>query len=170
MLLPVDNFDSRIVGGANADDGQFPYIVSLRSGTTGGHFCGGCIISEEFVLTAAHCILNRQPSGVRAVVGTNTLNQGGDTYEAERIIAHPDYNPSLITNDIGLIKIVGQFRLSALVQIVPMRAEYVEGPNDAVISGWGTKVVSLIILLVLKNTPTDESRFYSSSGWRTGPE
>ena len=46
--------ESRIVGGQDADQHEWPWIVSLEK--SGKHFCGGSIISEKVVLTAAHCI------------------------------------------------------------------------------------------------------------------
>lgn len=46
-------FDRRIVGGAPAIDGQFPYQISLRTFPALGHFCGGSIISEHWTLSAA---------------------------------------------------------------------------------------------------------------------
>lgn len=44
----------RVIGGSDAQEGQFPYQISLRVG--GSHVCGGTIISNKFVLTAAHCV------------------------------------------------------------------------------------------------------------------
>lgn len=44
----------KVLGGSDAQDGQFPYQVSLRIG--GSHVCGGTIISDNFILTAAHCV------------------------------------------------------------------------------------------------------------------
>lgn len=44
----------RIVSGSSALPGQFPYVVSVRVG--GQHSCGGTIISQKNVLTAAHCV------------------------------------------------------------------------------------------------------------------
>lgn len=50
-----DNLNWRVVGGLRAAEGQFPYMVSLRYTSTYAHFCGGTIISNRYVLTAAHC-------------------------------------------------------------------------------------------------------------------
>lgn len=44
----------RIVGGSQAATGQFPYQVSVRVG--GKHSCGGALISQSFIVTAAHCV------------------------------------------------------------------------------------------------------------------
>lgn len=49
------NIENYIVGGREATDGEVPYQISLQN-SKGQHFCGGSILSNRFVVTAAHCV------------------------------------------------------------------------------------------------------------------
>lgn len=103
--LPVDNLHrhfGRIVGGNEADDGEYPWAVALYFNA--GYFCTGSILSENTVLTAGHCT-DGGASSVDVIIGTNNQQSGADAIEitGSRLMTHPDYNAFTIDNDLGLI-------------------------------------------------------------------
>ncbi|XP_013144235.1 PREDICTED: chymotrypsin-2-like [Papilio polytes] len=119
-ILPVSDFSDpfkipRIVGGENAPEGGIPYQASLRSNYN-SHFCGGSIISERWILTAAHCTVGKSNRTMIVVVGTNSLLAGGDHYNVEKIIVHEQYNGNLIYNDVSVVKVANDIEFGDRVQ------------------------------------------------------
>lgn len=72
------------------------------------------------------------------VVGSTTLNSGGDTYKISKIRAHKRYNPSLITNDIAFLILASPIELSDCIRPIELETNDIGGGEDAVLSGWGT--------------------------------
>ncbi|XP_054010363.1 chymotrypsin-2-like isoform X1 [Hylaeus anthracinus] len=127
----------KIVGGSAAKDGQFPYQASLRY--KGRHFCGGSVLNKRWILTAAHCVSSFNDSGITVVLGTNTLDKGGDEYQSERVFGHPRYSSLLIRNDIGLIKVNKDIVFGDKVKPVSLPNEnFSKIDYPAELSGWGT--------------------------------
>ncbi|CAK1548132.1 unnamed protein product [Leptosia nina] len=134
--------ESRIIGGENAADGEFPHQVSLRirnGNNVWQHFCGGSIISERWVLTAAHCTqpFKQYMNRMRVVAGTNKLNSGGDQYEFEKITEHEKYNKPQITYDIAVIKVKKDIKFGEKVGKISLASSDTPGGVELVTSGWG---------------------------------
>ncbi|KAI4457469.1 chymotrypsin-related [Holotrichia oblita] len=110
----------RIVGGSDAAPGQFPWQVSIRSSSTGGHNCGGSILNSKWILTAAHCVVNTSPSTWYIVVGSLTLSSGGNPYQISRIISHADYNAAQIKNDVAVVELEQELEFSTTVQPIEL--------------------------------------------------
>lgn len=72
-----------------ASEGQFPYLVSLRT-AWGFHMCGGAILNTRWVLSAAHCIVFLEIP--EFVTGALKSNEGGTHYAIERSIMHENYD------------------------------------------------------------------------------
>merc|ERR1719291_735002 len=89
----------RIINGKEAQEGQYPFTVSLQDGI--GHFCGGSLIARDVVLSAAHC----QGGRFDVVIGRHDLNveSEGQKIEVDREVPHPEYVKSMTDNDYMLI-------------------------------------------------------------------
>jgi trypsin len=125
-----------IVGGATATNSEWPWVVSLQGSS--GHFCGGTLISPQWVATAAHCpapsLLLIGPDPATAVVRT-----------ARSRIVHPNFNSTTLENDIALI----QLSASVTTTPLPLNADHgfpgaielsnadANAPKAGKIAGWG---------------------------------
>ncbi|EDO63342.1 AGAP011918-PA [Anopheles gambiae str. PEST] len=140
--LRTADWEGRIVNGLNAVSGQFPYQVSLTSATY-QHFCGGAIIGNHWILTAAHCLTGRKPAEVIAVVGALTSARGGYNYDVEQFILHPNFNEWTQQNDIALVRTKWSISFNTAVFPVKMARTYTPANRAVLASGWGLTTLSV---------------------------
>uniref|UniRef100_A0A336M3B4 CSON009631 protein n=1 Tax=Culicoides sonorensis TaxID=179676 RepID=A0A336M3B4_CULSO len=129
-------FDTRIVGGEQIDISYVPYQILLM--LNGRHTCGGAIVNEITILTAAHCTQNSASVySVRA--GSNSQYTGGQVIQANRVINHPQYNSRTFDNDVSIVKLVSGLTYNDRVQPVPLATPQTFIPDGAIarIAGWG---------------------------------
>lgn len=128
----------RVIGGQFASMGQFPHQVSLQ--LNGRHHCGGSLISNTMIVTAAHCTVGQNPGQMRAVVGTNDLSAGnGQSFAIAQLIIHPQYNPQSQDFDMSLIRLSSPVSLGGPVQTIELVDADTNFAADtmATISGFG---------------------------------
>src|SRR5262245_7025198 len=80
-----------IVGGSRASIADFPYVVYLTT-PDGFQFCGGTLVDDNKVVTAAHCTAGKQPADIVVVAGREDKESGaGMTSTVRTIWVHPQF-------------------------------------------------------------------------------
>ncbi|XP_055301608.1 serine protease persephone-like [Sitodiplosis mosellana] len=157
----------RILGGAPAKTDEFPWMAAL------GHLnselkvefnCGGTLISNNFVLTAAHCVKH----SLRLVLvrlGKQNLTDGTEAVDRtiEDIITHPDYSAMTKLNDIALIRIKAvKFAKNVIPACLQMDVRDMPSNEPLIVTGWGsvsaerTNKSSTLLKTQLKTMPIAE--------------
>lgn len=133
----------RIVSGYEAESLSIaPHQVSLRYKRLNWHFCGGSIINSFWILSAAHCFANNLANETVAVVGTLTLNKGGDRFNIAKAISHKYYMPSIIRHDIALLKVEKEFPTNDIYKPIALNVIRTPGGVHLRLTGWGMTSVS----------------------------
>jgi len=113
--IPLDDLlrreNGRLIGANLTEPNEFPFVVSFQRRNILGftHTCGGVIISENWVLTAAQCVFDLEdPLLARVVAGEYSLNEveGLEQYKgAVKVYRHPLFNNNTKVNDLALIEL-----------------------------------------------------------------
>ncbi|XP_066984559.1 clotting factor G beta subunit-like [Macrobrachium rosenbergii] len=136
----------RIVGGQTTTVNEYPWQVGLTTPTGTKPYCGGSIVSNQWIVTAAHCVTGSIASSVNVVVGEQNWATTSETTVTQRILAsqivvHPSYSSSTMDNDIALIKLATPITFQPDNKIAPVclpdAGNLYENVN-AVVTGWGT--------------------------------
>uniref|UniRef100_A0A8C7QH75 trypsin n=1 Tax=Oncorhynchus mykiss TaxID=8022 RepID=A0A8C7QH75_ONCMY len=135
---------SSIAGGKDAQKGSWPWIVYLLiTDNTGSFSCGGSLLTEEWVLTAAHCVDpndNPIPDNSFIRLGTHSLNEPSVFYRTiSRIVSHPQYQPFDLLHDIALVKMREKVSFSSLVKpmSLPKPSDNFGPGSKCFVAGWG---------------------------------
>ncbi|KAF3837346.1 hypothetical protein F7725_004810 [Dissostichus mawsoni] len=106
----------RIMGGQNAAAGSWPWVASIQA--NGKHQCGGSLISDMWVLTAAHCFFNGNMAVVLGLESMSGPNLNKVSKAIDKIILHPLYNFIDDDNDMALLKLSSPVNFTDYIQPV----------------------------------------------------
>lgn len=135
---------AKIFGGEPSKPNTWSWTVSLRVSNI--HFCGGSILNEWHIITAAHCLEKRMNmlSSITVCAGTNRLSYTcTQRRSVKRVINHHAYNNKTLENDIALIlvDIPFEFTETSIARICLPDAthpnEYPQAGTNVIAVGWG---------------------------------
>lgn len=140
--------NERIVGGFNAAPNSAPWIVSIQWGlVTPRQHCGGSIISNDWVITAAHCLGGHTNVGVfilsagRHNLGLNEGTEQRRNINRARAFGHPLYPGGGVVApfDIGMIHVNPVFTFNNFVRAIalPTQPGFLHS-GAVVLHGWGS--------------------------------
>ncbi|XP_037669719.1 serine protease 27 [Choloepus didactylus] len=133
---------NRMVGGQEAEEGEWPWQVSIQR--DGSHFCGGSLITERWVLTAAHCFSNTSDTSLyRVLLGARQLVKPGPhaVYAAvKRVENNPLYQGMASSADVALVELEAPvtFTDHILPVCVPDPSVVFGTGMNCSITGWGS--------------------------------
>ncbi|XP_075139713.1 ovochymase-2 [Leptodactylus fuscus] len=136
------NLLSRIVGGTSTNKGEHPWIASLKR--DGRHFCGGTVISDRYIVTAAHCVLDKNIlNNTRVSVGVHDFGvkeYSEKSFPIKAVYKHPNFSSNKPFNyDIAILELVGRIKFDQNIQAacLPNPDDVFPAGSLCVALGWG---------------------------------
>ncbi|XP_026465982.1 hypodermin-A-like [Ctenocephalides felis] len=140
IIIAIGNCEKiceKMIGGHNAALGEFPHQVSIRY--EGRHICGGAIIHNDYILTAAHCFDKNNPDKLTVVTGTINLTRGGEEHQIEKIIKH-NFSEKTKENDIAVVKLQNSIKFNQFQKPIALPRKRPKGNTLSIVTGWGKHV------------------------------
>jgi len=139
--------DGRIVNGEEATPHEYPWIISMLD-SSGYWYCGGTILSDQWIISASHCVDGSKAKDVFIRVGDHDNTDPDDTkfnkkqtFGVKKILMHPGYDPQTVNNDVALLKLDKKINFKDFDDTVapiclPEKLKAYSG-EKVTVAGWG---------------------------------
>ncbi|NXT34535.1 GRAA protein, partial [Pelecanoides urinatrix] len=140
VILPPRYGCTDIIGGHVVRPHSWPFMAAIQ--TRNSTVCGGALVEKQWILTAAHCELNK--SEVRVVLGAHQASiaeKDQQRFKVMRYFPNPQFARSSKENDIMLLKLNGIAKLNKYVQLLPLpdSCEDIKPGTTCNVAGWGVR-------------------------------
>ncbi|XP_031636079.1 serine protease persephone-like, partial [Contarinia nasturtii] len=143
----VQRVTSYLTQGDLAEEGEFPWMAALVyvAGLKISFRCGGTIISERYIMTAAHCTSAYPPVLVR-LGKVNRADESASNYQIEyyikNIIRHPNYSMRTYKNDIALLQLRNRILFNDNIRPACLYTDMgdIDNRTKLIVTGWGNTI------------------------------
>jgi len=145
LAADAQDYEAQVVGGTAVPDGKYPFMAALLDVTQGStefdqQFCGGTLIDQNSVLTAAHCVEGMSATLLRITVGRTVLNSDqGRKLHVSKIFVHPNYNDSTLARDAAVLRLSRSVSGISPIELATAAQNNLEKAGRSVtVAGWGS--------------------------------
>lgn len=131
---------TKIIGGSPSDPEAWTWMAGLvpKHSSIEDVYCGASLIAKDWVLTAAHCVIDENSSSIDIIINQAQLDSsGGERLAVRFIIMHPLYDDITLDNDLALIKLATPSENVPIDILSPFTTQDDAG-TTAIALGWGT--------------------------------
>jgi trypsin len=133
----ADQDGQQIVGGTRASIADHPYVVYLST-ADGFQFCGGTLVDDNKVVTAAHCTAGKKPADLVVVAGREDKNSGAGVVSPVRTIwVHPEFSDVRSGADVSVLTLTQRVPYQPLPLPAKDDADLYRPGQPGLILGWG---------------------------------
>ncbi|CAL8126063.1 unnamed protein product [Orchesella dallaii] len=135
--------DVKIVGGTLSKEHAWPWVAAIVNNSSPGVFCGASVITNKYLLTAAHCTMPMKQQGLShftVILGTNNLDDNTAVQmKVASVTSHPRYNAKTYANDIALLELGSPLNFTKYILPICLTPQIgVPYANkSAIVAGWG---------------------------------
>ncbi|XP_029282974.1 coagulation factor VII [Cottoperca gobio] len=169
----VTRFTPRVINGKICPKGQCPWQALLTEHNV--FSCGAIVLSDRWVLTAAHCVWRKPATVFNVTVGEHDLNEDERTEQKRRVVKvliHHDYNKSSSDSDLAMLKLHRPVKLGLYVVPICLPARNssfgraLSSVRHSTVSGWGRlsrfgPAAGILQRLMLPRVPLQECRLHT---------
>uniref|UniRef100_A0A3Q0RII4 Coagulation factor VII, like n=1 Tax=Amphilophus citrinellus TaxID=61819 RepID=A0A3Q0RII4_AMPCI len=166
-------FAPRVVNGKICPKGHCPWQALLTENSA--FICGAIVLSDQWILTAAHCVYLKPSTVFHVIVGEHDLIENEKTEQRQRVLKvmiHPSYNKTSSDGDLALLKLYRPVKLGRHVVPICLPARNstftrtLATIRHSTVSGWGRlaefgSTARFLQRLVLPRVPLQECRLHT---------
>lgn len=142
----ADGAQPNIIGGDPAEPSEYPFMAAILDETISGNdyqkqYCGGSLVDDDWVLTAAHCVEDVAASSLAVAVGRNVLSStAGARRSVAQVVVNPNFgSQSSLSHDAALLRLSSPITTIAPIDVAVTADDVFEAAGTVLtVIGWGT--------------------------------